>query len=77
MKVCIIGNNLSALLLSKVLVNKVIKVDLCYELNKKKTNFKRNYSRTIGLSNSSIDFLKKENKSCCYQKIITYLIIII
>ena len=61
MKVCIIGNNLSALLLSKVLVNKGIKVELCYELNKKKTNFKRNYSRTIGLSNSSIDFLKKEN----------------
>ena len=30
-------------------------------LIKKKTNFKRNYSRTIGLSNSSIDFLKKEN----------------
>jgi 2-octaprenyl-6-methoxyphenol hydroxylase len=61
MKVCIIGNNLSALLLSKVLVNKGIKVELCYEFNKKKTNFKRNYSRTIGLSNSSIDFLKKEN----------------
>ena len=59
MKVCIIGNNLSALLLSKVLVNKGIKVELCYEFNKKKTNFKRNYSRTIGLSNSSIDFLKK------------------
>ena len=60
MKVCIIGNNLSALLLSKVLVNKGIKVELCYEFNKK-TNFKRNYSRTIGLSNSSIDFLEKEN----------------
>ena len=36
MKVCIIGNNLSALLLSKVLVNKGIKVELCYEFNKKK-----------------------------------------
>ena len=39
MKVCIIGNNLSALLLSKVLVNKGIKVELCYEFNKKKNKF--------------------------------------
>ena len=61
MNVCIIGNNLTALLLSKVLINKGIKVELCYELNKKERYYKKNYSRTIGLSNSSIDFLKKEN----------------
>ena len=34
MSICLIGKNLTALVLSKILINKGISVDLCYSNNK-------------------------------------------
>ena len=56
MKVCILGNNLSALTLAKSLVNQKIYVDL---LSQKK-DIKLSNSRTIGISKSNSDFFNKE-----------------
>ncbi len=55
MSICIIGNNLSALTLAKALVEQNITVDVFY--NKKKINI--NKTRTIGISKSNTDYLKK------------------
>ena len=55
MKVCIIGNNLTALVLAKALVNKEIFVDIFYK--NKKTNIDK--TRTIGISKSNIDYFNK------------------
>ena len=55
MKVCILGNSLSSLVLAKALVNKNIYVDLW---TSKKTN-RPDKSRTIGISKSNIDFFNK------------------
>ena len=52
MKVCILGNSLSSLVLAKELVNKNIYVDLW---TSKKTN-RPDKSRTIGISKSNINF---------------------
>jgi 2-octaprenyl-6-methoxyphenol hydroxylase len=52
MTVCILGNSLTALTLAKALVNYEIDVDLIS--NKK--NYQINDSRTIGISNSNVDF---------------------
>ncbi len=52
MTVCILGNNLTALTLAKVLVNYGIDVDVIF--NKK--NYKISPSRTIGISKNNIDF---------------------
>ncbi len=52
MKVCILGDNLTSLALSKALVKKEIFVDLFY--NKK--NIKIDATRTIGISKSNIDY---------------------
>ena len=52
MTVCILGNNLTALTLAKVLVNYEIDVDVIF--NKK--NYKLNDVRTIGISKNNIDF---------------------
>ena len=55
MTICIIGNSLSALTLAKALVEYNIAVDvLCY--NK---NLNKNKTRTIGISKSNTDYLKK------------------
>ena len=55
MKVCILGNSLTALTLAKVLVNYDINVDLFY--NKK--NFNIHNTRTIGISKNNLDFFNK------------------
>ena len=52
MTVCILGNNLTALTLAKVLVNNGIDVDVIF--NKK--NYEISPSRTIGISKNNIDF---------------------
>ena len=54
-KVCIIGNNLTSLVLAKALINKEIFVDIFYK--NKKVNI--NKTRTIGLSRSNIDYFNK------------------
>ena len=56
MKVCILGNSLSSLTLAKALVNKNIYVDLW---SSKKTN-RPDFSRTIGISKSNVDFFNKQ-----------------
>ena len=54
MNICVIGNNLTSLVLSKALVNKKINVTNFY--NSKKKIFKSN--RSIGITRKNIDFLK-------------------
>ena len=56
MKVCIIGNGLTALTLAKALVNKGIYVDI---VNNDK--FKNNdENRTLGISKSNVEFFNKK-----------------
>ena len=55
MKICLIGNSLSNLVLAKILLNKKIKIDLFY----KDFNKKEKTSRTIGISKNNIDFINK------------------
>ena len=66
MSICLIGKNLTALVLSKILINKGIKVDLYYSDNKLSKNMLNTVSRTIGLSNDSIEFL--ESQKILYKK---------
>jgi len=54
MNICVIGNNLTSLVLSKALVNKKINVTIYYNYEKK--IFKSN--RSIGITRKNIDFLK-------------------
>ncbi len=56
MKISIIGNNLTGLILSKALVNKNINVKLFYnpKKNTKKTN------RTIGIAKKNMDFIQSK-----------------
>ena len=56
MKVCILGNSLTALTLAKTLVNLKINVEVLYV--KKNLDFAK--TRTIGLSKSNIDFFNKK-----------------
>ena len=70
MAICLIGKNLTALVLSKVLINKGLNVDLYYKNNKPSKNLIKTYSRTIGLSNESINFLNNQkilNKKKCWD----------
>ena len=55
MKVCIIGSGLTGLVIAKALVNQNISVDM---FTSKKKN-KINYSRTIGISKSNVEFFHK------------------
>ena len=55
MKVCILGNGLTALTLAKALVNHEISVDVFS--NKK--NYRINNTRTIGIAKNNIDFFNK------------------
>ena len=57
MTICLIGKNLTSLVLSKIFVNKGINVDLYYS-NNKINKTKSTLSRTIGLSNDSVNFLE-------------------
>ena len=59
MKISIIGNNLTALVLAKVLLKKKIQVDLLYEEN---TTKNQKSVRTIGITQSNVLFLKKHFK---------------
>ena len=56
MKVCILGNSLTALMLAKTLVNLKINVLVLYA----KKKFNSNKTRTIGISKSNIDFINKK-----------------
>ena len=70
MTICLIGKNLTTLVLSKVLINKGLNVDLYYKNNKLSKNLSKTFSRTIGLSNESIDFLDDQkilNKKKCWD----------
>ena len=59
MKICLIGQNLTNLILASVLEEKKLKVDIY--LNKKIQNIKTN--RTIALSSENFDYLKFVTKS--------------
>ena len=70
MTICLIGKNLTTLVLSKVLTNKGLNVDLYYQDNKLSKNLSKTFSRTIGLSNESIHFLDEQkilNKKKCWD----------
>ena len=56
MKVCILGNSLTALTLAKALVNCEINVELFYNKN----DYKISETRTIGITKNNIDFFNKE-----------------
>ena len=56
MKVCILGNNLTALSLAKALVNLEIYIEVLY-VNK---NLDLSKTRTIGISKSNIDFFNEK-----------------
>ena len=64
MNVCLIGKNLTTLVLSKILINKGINVELYYSNNKVLKNTANTISRTIGLSNNSIEFLEGQKILC-------------
>tara|TARA_A100001011_G_scaffold188125_1_gene196730 strand:+ start:1598 stop:2686 length:1089 start_codon:yes stop_codon:yes gene_type:complete len=55
MNICIIGMNLTSLILSKALINIGCSVDI-FAFNQKKSNFS---TRTIGISRSNINFINK------------------
>ena len=55
MNICLLGNNLSNLVLAKNLLDREIKVDLYY----KPTIEKSKTTRTIGISENNIIFFKK------------------
>ena len=59
MAICLIGKNLTTLVLAKTLVNKGILVDL-YDNKKISKKLDKSVSRTIGLSNDSINFLESQ-----------------
>ena len=60
MTVCLIGKSLTTLVLSKIFINNGVSVDIYYSNNKKIKSLYSKNSRTIGLSNYSIDFLEDE-----------------
>ena len=70
MTICLIGKNLTTLVLSKILINKGINVDLYYSNNKISKNMSNTISRTIGLSNDSIEFL--ESQKILKKKLLGY-----
>ena len=55
MNICLIGNNLTNLVLANILINRKIKVDLYPTLQKKKIS----KDRTLGISEKNINFLRK------------------
>ena len=64
MKVCILGNSLTALTLAKTLVNLKINVEVLYI----KKNLDFAITRTIGLSKSNIDFFNKKTEIVAISK---------
>jgi 2-octaprenyl-6-methoxyphenol hydroxylase len=59
MKVCIIGDGLVSLTLASVLIKKELSVDILFSKKYNKYN-KYNKSRTLGISESNINYFKKE-----------------
>ncbi len=59
MKICLIGQNLTNLILANVFAEKKINVDIHFDKKIKKTNTKR----TIAISNENFDYLKSLAKS--------------
>ena len=58
MRICLIGKNLTNIVLARILANKKLNVDIIYNLeNRKSFN-----SRTIGKSKSNFDFLLNYEK---------------
>ena len=57
MNIALIGESISSLVLSKILIKKNINVSLFFVRN----NLKKQSLRTIGISKNNIDFLKKNN----------------
>ena len=55
MNICIIGMNLTSLILSKALINIGCSIDI-FTFNQKKSNFS---TRTIGIIKSNINFINK------------------
>jgi len=58
MRICLIGKNLTNIVLARILANKKLTIDLVYNSENKK-NFN---SRTIGISKSNFDFLLNHEK---------------
>ena len=56
MNICLIGKNLTTLVLSKIFINNGIKVDLYYYDNKTSENMSNTNTRTIGLSMTVLSF---------------------
>ena len=56
MKVCILGDGLTSLVLAKLLINKSIKVDLLAEKN----SSDQSKSRTIGITKKNVNFFKSD-----------------
>ena len=54
MKICLIGDSLSNLVLAKNLLGKKIKIDLFYEPPKNRNNT----SRTIGITQDNMNYIK-------------------
>ena len=68
MTICLIGKNLTTLVLSKIFADNDISVELYYTDSKRSKNLHSTLSRTIGLSNDSINFLEShkilDKKKC-------------
>ena len=62
MNICLVGNNLTSLILSKTLINSGAILDIFYFKNKKNSPS----IRTIGISKSNIDFI---NNNICQLKL--------
>ena len=60
MTICLIGKNLTTLMLTKIFINEGLRVDLYDFNNKKHKKLSNTISRTIGLSNDSINFLESQ-----------------
>ena len=58
MSICLIGKNLTNLVLANVIANKKLRVDIAYNLNTKKNES----SRTLSISHDNYIYLKKINK---------------
>ena len=56
MNICIVGNNLTSLIVSKILINNGAKIDF---LSSRFNKYHLSY-RTIGISKSNIDFINNE-----------------
>ena len=58
MNICILGDGLTALALSKSLINKKLNVSMYYE---KEEHFKDFSTRTIGISKDNFDYFNNNN----------------